>query len=63
MEFKGGEHALGGKVFFMSYYRDKIWGRLGEDANEQIRRGDPVGLALTEHRLSASFMNWSVPFS
>lgn len=59
----GGRHALAGKLFFMSYYGDKIWDKSTKDVSEQTNRGDPVGLALTEHRLSARFMNWSVPFS
>lgn len=56
------KHALAGK-FFLSYYGDKIWDKSTKDVSEQTNRGNPVGLALTEHRLSARFMNWSVPFS
>lgn len=62
MVFKGAEAVLADKVFFMGYYGDKIWGKSTKGVSEQVSRGDPAGLALTEYRLWAGFINCSVPF-
>jgi len=53
MEFKGGKHAFAGKLFFMSYYGDKIWDKSTKDVREQTNRGDPVGLGLGAYRAPA----------
>jgi hypothetical protein len=51
-------------VVYTGYHGDKVWNvNLPEDyQNDQIKRGDPSGLWLTEIRLKAGFVNLAVPF-
>jgi len=60
------EH-LRGKVMLTGFHGDKIWGKspYGPDSHlphPEVKRGDPSGLTMTEFRLSAGFINCSVPF-
>jgi hypothetical protein len=60
--FRGAESALRGRVLLTGYHGDKIWDKRTQYLSDQIVRGDPSGLPLTEYRLSAGFINCAVPF-
>ncbi len=62
MVFLGAEEHLRNRVMFTGYHGDKVWDKLTTYLNDQIMRGDPSGLALTEYRLDAGFINCAVPF-
>lgn len=51
-----------GRVLFTGYHGDKVWGKETKHAGPQIVRGDPSGLSLSEHRLSAGFIHFPLPF-
>ena len=60
--FLGADQHLHGKVLFTGYHGDKVWDKLTAYISDKIVRGDPSGLALTEYRLHAGFINCAVPF-
>jgi len=62
MIFKGAERKLAGRVLLTGYHGDKIWDRNNKYLSDQIVRGDPSGLPLTEYRLLTGFINCAVPF-
>lgn len=66
LPFKAAEEVLRGRVLLTGYHGDKVWGKSSPehpiDLNDQIVRGDPSGLALTEYRLWVPFINCAVPF-
>lgn len=62
MVFLGAEAHLRGRVMFTGYHGDKVWDKTTTYLSDQIRRGDPSGLALTEYRLDAGFINCAFPF-
>jgi hypothetical protein len=66
LPFKAAEELLRGRVLLTGYHGDKVWGRSSPDhpidLSDQIVRGDPSGLALTEYRLWVPFINCAVPF-
>jgi hypothetical protein len=65
--FLGAADHLRGKLMLTGFHGDKIWGKSPYSADSlvphpEIKRGDPSGLTMTEFRLSAGFINCSVPF-
>lgn len=62
VHFKAAEKYLDGTVLFTGYHGDRIWGKHPPDLSDQLSRGDPSGLALTEFRLHAGFIHCPVPF-
>lgn len=62
MVFLGAEAHLRGRVLFTGYHGDKVWDKLTTYLNDQIVRGDPSGLPLTDYRLEAGFINCAIPF-
>jgi hypothetical protein len=60
--FKGAEAHLGGRVLMTGYHGDKLWDKFTKKLSDQIVRGDPSGLALTEYRLWVGFINCAIPF-
>jgi hypothetical protein len=60
--FLGADHHLRGRVLFTGYHGDKVWDKLTTYLSDQIMRGDPSGLALTDYRLEAGFINCAIPF-
>ena len=62
MVFLAAEKHLHGRVLLTGYHGDKVWDKNTPYLSDQIVRGDPSGLALTEYRLSAGFINCAVPF-
>jgi len=62
VHFKAAEKHLDGSVLFTGYHGDRIWGKHPPDLSDQLVRGDPSGLALTEFRLHAGFIHCPVPF-
>ena len=62
MIFLGADQHLHGKVLFTGYHGGNVWGKLTAYISDKIVRGDPSGLALTEYRLHAGFINCAVPF-
>ena len=58
----GAAQQLRGKVLLTGYHGDKVWDKLTTYLSDKIVRGDPSGLALTEYRLHAGFINCAVPF-
>jgi hypothetical protein len=67
LPFKGAEEVLRNRVLLTGYHGDKVWGQSSHprypiDLSDQIVRGDPSGLALTEYRLWVPFINCAVPF-
>ena len=62
MIFLGAAQQLRGKVLLTGYHGDKVWDKLTTYLSDKIVRGDPSGLALTEYRLHAGFINCAVPF-
>lgn len=53
---------LKGRVLLTGYHGDKVWERDTPSVSPNIVRGDLSGLALTEFRLEAGFLNCPVPF-
>lgn len=62
MVFLGADQHLQGKVLLTGYHGDKVWDKATTYLNDQIMRGDPSGLALTEYRLETGFINCAIPF-
>jgi hypothetical protein len=62
VHYKAAEKYLCGAVLFTGYHGDRIWGKHPPDLSDQLLRGDPSGLALTEFRLHAGFIHCPVPF-
>ena len=62
MIFLGADQHLRGKVLLTGYHGGKVWDKLTTYLSDKIVRGDPSGLALTEYRLHAGFINCAVPF-
>jgi hypothetical protein len=60
--FRGAEPLLTGRVLLTGYHGDKAWDKHTKNLSDQIVRGDPSGLALTEYRLWTGFINCAVPF-
>jgi len=59
----GGIHEhLQGRVLLTGYHGDKVWDRDTPYLAPTFVRGDVSGLALTEYRLHAGFLNCPVPF-
>lgn len=56
------EPLLSGRVLFTGYHGDKVWAKDTKSLGPDIVRGDPTGLALSEYRLHAGFLNCPVPF-
>ena len=53
---------LAGRVVLTGYHGDKVWDKNLAYLTPDIRRGDISGLALTEFRLWAGFVNCAIPF-
>jgi hypothetical protein len=53
---------LADRVLFTGYHGDKLWDKKTKNLSDQIVRGDPSGLALTEFRLATGFIHCPVPF-
>lgn len=53
---------LQGRVVLTGYHGDKVWDRDTPYLQPTFVRGDSSGLALTEYRLHAGFLNCAVPF-
>jgi hypothetical protein len=62
VHFKAAEELLRHKVLLTGYHGDKVWERDLSYTGPDIKRGDISGLALTEFRLSAGFINCPIPF-
>ena len=62
VHYKAAEDLLARRVVMTGYHGDKLWAKKSSDADGDIVRGDPSGLALTEYRLSAGFIHCPVPF-
>ena len=62
VHFKATEELLSHKVLLTGYHGDKVWEKVLSYTGADIKRGDISGLALTEFRLSAGFINCPIPF-
>ena len=62
VRFKAAENLLHGKVLMTGYHGDKMWDINTRSLGQDIVRGDPSGLGLTEFRLWAGFIHCPVPF-
>lgn len=62
VHFKATEDSLSHKVLLTGYHGDKVWEKELSYTGSDIKRGDISGLALTEFRLSAGFINCPIPF-
>ena len=56
------EATLKGRVLLTGYHGDKVWDKDTDYVSDEIIRGDISGLALTEYRLWAGFINCPLPF-
>ncbi len=56
------EKQLAASVLLTGYHGDRVWGKRPPDLSDQLVRGDPSGLALSEFRLHAGFIHCPVPF-
>jgi len=62
VHYAGLDDRLAGRVLLTGYHGDKVWDRDTPYLHPSFMRGDTSGLALTEHRLHAGFLNAPVPF-
>lgn len=53
---------LEGRVLLTGYHGDKVWATNTKDLSENVVRGDPSGLSLSEFRLWKGFIHCPVPF-
>jgi hypothetical protein len=60
--FKAAEDYLAGRVLFTGFHGDKMWAKDTQDLSENIVRGDPSGLSLSEYRLWAGFIHCPAVF-
>ncbi|MBA4141429.1 MAG: hypothetical protein H0X43_00150 [Nitrosospira sp.] len=62
VQYTAAASILSGRVLLTGFHGDVVWGQDAEGASEQIVRGDPSGLSLTEYRLWANFLHCPIPF-
>ena len=60
--FKAAEEHLVGRVVFVGFFGDKVWGLDHDDLDGDIPRDDTAGMELSEYRLSVGFITCSVPY-
>lgn len=62
VQYSAAASILSGRVLLTGFHGDVVWGQDADGASEQIVRGDPSGLSLTEYRLWANFLHCPIPF-
>lgn len=62
VHFAAASEVLSDRVLLTGYHGDKVWERDTPYLSPDLVRGDLSGLALTEYRLQAGFINCPVPF-
>jgi hypothetical protein len=58
----GARDKLSGRVLLTGYHGDKVWAKHVQDLSDQVVRGDPSGLSLSEYRLWAGFIHCPIAF-
>ncbi|HRP94620.1 MAG TPA: hypothetical protein PL143_00080 [Rhodocyclaceae bacterium] len=62
VHYAGAADKLSHRVLLTGYHGDKVWDQDTPYLSPDLVRGDLSGLALTEYRLGAGFMNCPIPF-
>jgi len=62
VHYSGMAQELAGRLVLTGYHGDKVWDRDTPYLDPTFVRGDASGLALTEYRLHAGFLNCPVPY-
>lgn len=62
VHYAGAADKLSYRVLLTGYHGDKVWDQHTPYLSPDLIRGDLSGLALTEYRLGAGFVNCPIPF-